>query len=298
MKTSLKIVNNPITKIKCSKNDLAPISFYFDIIPFDLFDIPIMPIPMRIDKVTNGQPLLIIIPDHKKINKILNKSFLNVDFNQFFSHGLINLINYSRKKYKELTFQNLKNDTILKWFNKSINLKIKIPSLVDDFTYIFIAFIKLYSVIEKNNLDPSQETYITAIIKYCEIIIAYFQRKILRNKFQIIEGDKLKNVKIYKTKKGKYYPMIVSLNVFDQNKKKTKRMNFVPYLIYDDIIEVFTYNKKFLLENTNSVINIIQEYKNFFIRNYIKINKSPLDIKENNYNKKNVLNEVVLEVLL
>ncbi len=39
-------------------------------------------------------------------------------------------------------------------------------------------------------------------------------------------------------------------------KSKKKNMNFVPYLIYDDVIDVFSYNKKLLSEGSKNQINL------------------------------------------
>ena len=57
---------NPPLKLKSYQNDLAPLDFFFDKFITDLFKIPITPIPMRIDKLTNGQLTLFLSPDKDK----------------------------------------------------------------------------------------------------------------------------------------------------------------------------------------------------------------------------------------
>ncbi|GAJ01104.1 unnamed protein product, partial [marine sediment metagenome] len=52
-----------------------------------------------------------------------------------------------------------------------------------------------------------------------------------------------KTVELYSEKKEKYYPKIITIKI-----DKKLKMNFVPYLVYDDILDIFSYNKKILLE--------------------------------------------------
>ncbi|KKL99533.1 hypothetical protein LCGC14_1813490, partial [marine sediment metagenome] len=51
MSSKHSFFNAPV-KLKSYKKDLAPIGFYFDIFATEIFKIPVMPVPMRIDKLT------------------------------------------------------------------------------------------------------------------------------------------------------------------------------------------------------------------------------------------------------
>ena len=95
-------ISNPPAKLKSFKNDLAPVGFNFDIFPTDIFKIPIMPIPMRIDKTSNGRATFFIIPDLLKLDSFLETLDLVFNFESFLIEGLKNLIIYSKKKYKEI----------------------------------------------------------------------------------------------------------------------------------------------------------------------------------------------------
>ncbi|GAI91334.1 unnamed protein product [marine sediment metagenome] len=87
-------------KLKSFKRDLAPVGFYFDIFATEIFKIPVMPVPMRIDKLTNGDLTLFILPDIGNLNKLLKKLGLTINFKIFFSLGISNFINFAKGKYK------------------------------------------------------------------------------------------------------------------------------------------------------------------------------------------------------
>ena len=89
-----------LTRLKTFKNDLAPVGFYFDIFSTTIFQIPILPIPMRIDKLSNGEPTLFITPNQEKLETVFKKLKLCINFNLFYSTGIKNLLNYVKLKKK------------------------------------------------------------------------------------------------------------------------------------------------------------------------------------------------------
>ena len=230
-------------KLKSFKGDLAPVGFYFDIFATEIFKIPVMPVPMRIDKLTNGKLTLFIFPDIGNLNKLLKKLDLTLNFKNFFLLGISNFINFAKDKYKEIIHRNLKREVIIKWFENSRLIKIEIPSFTEAYTYLIIEFLNTFSNIEEKGLDPSLEGYTTELLRYCDKIISFTREKIESNLILIKEEDSTKEVKLYLEKKEKYYPQIIAIKI----DKKTK-MSFIPYLIYDDILDIFSYNKKILRE--------------------------------------------------
>ena len=56
--------------MKSFKNNIAPILFYFDIFTTEIFEVPVIPVPIRIDKVINGDFTLFIPPNVDGLNKI------------------------------------------------------------------------------------------------------------------------------------------------------------------------------------------------------------------------------------
>lgn len=74
----------PAKKLKFHKKEIAPIGFYFDLFTNGFFKIPITPIPMRIDKLTNGKPTLIIISNRNELRQFFEGFELIINFNSFF----------------------------------------------------------------------------------------------------------------------------------------------------------------------------------------------------------------------
>lgn len=247
-----------LTKLKTFKNDLAPVGFYFDIFSTKIFQIPIMPIPMRIDKLSNGEPTLLITPNLEKLEKVFKKLKLRINFNLFYFIGIKNFLNYANIKQKDLTLRSLNADKIRKWWKASNNISAFNPDLSESFTFITSQFLKTFSYIDKNNLDPRQDKddYTNILIDYCDSIIKYFRNKIEKNIFFIENEDKIEMEKLYLEKKQKYYPLEIKIPVNDLIAKKTHEMGFVPYLIYDDLLDSFYYNKTLLINDTNDSINL------------------------------------------
>ena len=234
--------------MKSYKRDISPIGFYFDVIATDLFKIPVMPIPMRIDKVLNGDPTFFILPDFKKLGELVENLDFCIDFESFFKVGIENLVNFAKKKYNKANYRALKNEIIRKWFIKSISIKADIPDLSNAFTFVTSEFLILYSTIEEKKLNFNSENYRLELIQYCDKMIEYFREKIEKNSFEIKIKGKVQNVKLYLEKKKKYHPQIISIDIFNVNTNRRKKMEFVPYLIYDDLLDCFSYNKKKLAE--------------------------------------------------
>lgn len=247
-----------LSKLRTFKRDLAPMGFYFDIFSTDIFQIPILPIPMRIDKLSNGEPTLFITPNLEKLEKVFKRLNLTINFHLFYITGIKNLINYANLKQKELTLRGLDSDKIRKWWEASNNISAFNPDLGESFTFITSQFLKTYSYVDKNNLDPTQnkDEYKNILIEYCDSIIKYFRNKIEKNIFFIKNEDKIEKEKLYLERKQKYYPLVIKLPVNDLVTNRTSEMGFVPYLIYDDLLDSFYYNKKILKNTTDDAINL------------------------------------------
>ena len=59
------------------------------------------------------------------------------------------------------------------------------------------------------------------------------------NKIKVEYEGSIKNEEIYFSKRGKYFPRIIPVDIINKRKEEKKIMGFVPYLIYDDLIELF-----------------------------------------------------------
>ena len=286
-----------LNKLRTFKRDLAPMGFYFDIFSTDIFQIPILPIPMRIDKLSNGKPTLLITPNREKLEKVFKRLNLTINFHLFYIMGIKNFLNYANLKQKELTLRSLDSDKIRKWWEASNNISAFNPDLGESFTFITSQFLKTYSYIDKNNLDPTQDKdeYKNILIEYCDSIIKYFRNKIEKNIFFIKNEEKIEMEKLYLEGKQKYYPLVIKLPVYDLATNKTSEMGFVPYLIYDDLLDSFYYNKKLLKNTTDDSINLKVYEDNKIINKTstlddIRTKSSKIELKE--INLKEILNRL------
>ncbi|GAH73848.1 unnamed protein product, partial [marine sediment metagenome] len=181
---------------------------------------------------------------------------LVLNMKSFLLTGLNNLINFAKKIFLEKTLLNLKKEIITRWFENSLALETEIPSLTQDFTFLISQFLKSYAYCVNKSIDHKNEKCHLELIKYCENVISYFKRRIEGNELQIIHKKSKLTVKLYKEKKNHYYPEIISIDVNNLKKNKIISMNFVPYIIYEDIIDVFSYNKKLFNENSQNTIDL------------------------------------------
>lgn len=284
--SSKRFFFNPPTKLKAFKNDLAPLGFFLDVIPAPNFKIPIMPVPMRIDKLTNRQPTLFILPDFNSLKNIFQKYHLFINFEQFFIIGLTNLISYAKIKYKEITKRNLKDEIIIQWFEKSKNINAEIYSLTETFTFLISEFLKtVYLINTGKNQDENGNAH-RYFLQYCDTMINYCEEQIDNNKFIIKKGEIEEEVKLCKEKKNKYYPEIVTVDVDNLYLNKKEKRRFIPYLIYDDLFDCFSYNKKKLLENPINDLSIDYWFENRIINKYPSIDKIKND--DLNFNQINL----------
>jgi len=221
---------------------------------------------MRIDKVTNGDPTLFIVPNIPKVQKVCEKTNIFIDFNQFLYFGFKNLLKFSRNKFKEINRTSLNKDITKEWYQKSLLLESEILGLKKDFTFILIEFLNLFSKIEKAGFPKDSTDYKDELISYCDKGVIYFRERIESNYIEIknSEGD-IEKKDIYEEKLGNYHPQLVHFEVQNYEKKgKTKKKGFIPYLLYDDIAEVFFYNKKLLTEENKNYdpidLNIYKKY--------------------------------------
>ncbi|GAH78218.1 unnamed protein product, partial [marine sediment metagenome] len=71
----------------------------------------------------------------------------------------------------------------------------------------------MFATIENEDIAINSQEYTARLSEYCEINIKFFKERIEGNKIQITEKGALKTVKLYREKKEKYYPDIISIDV-------------------------------------------------------------------------------------
>ena len=255
------------TKLRSNKKEIAVIGLYFDVFDTNLFTIPILPLPIRVDKLTNKEPTCFVHPNFDKLNEISKDLGLTINYETYFLFGIKNFINYAKETYKSITYRSLPKEIIFKWYENSISTVIEIPSLIKDYTFLISEFLKTYSTIKNLKISPEEDRYFDELIRYCEKMVNYFKNALESNSIQIKVNQEIKEEKIYTEKKNKYYPQPIYIDVRRENGHNMKKMAFIPYLIYDDLIDVFFYNQKMLVERAKIPINIqIYEDNNIIIK--------------------------------
>ena len=267
--------------IKSFKKDFAPMLFYFDLVPSEVFDPPVMPLPLRIDRLYSGNRTAFIHPDFYELENQLDNFNLKFNYAHFLETGLKNFIQYARKKVSSLQLRDystrLKTESIIDWFNSSCEIVFYNPDLEKDLTFILRDFIKLIATYFQKDLSNDSLRTKELLIEHCDKMIKYFRNKIEKNQITIIKEQEKENVKLSIERKSKFYPDIIEHDVVFLENYKVKKMKFVPYLIYDDILECYSYNKKLLTEGKESFYSIELWKRNHIINKRSNIKSTNLD---------------------
>jgi hypothetical protein len=281
---------NPPPKLKVFHKDIAPIGFYFDIFATELFHTPILPLPMRIDKLSNGEPTLFIKLDMKKLESISEKFNLCLNLYNFYLMGIRNFVHYARAKIKEITLRPLDGRKVEEWWETSKSLSTITPDLIETFTFINLNFIETFALIKERNLLPTQEDYTKALLTYCDKIVNFLREKIDANTFTLSTDNEVSTEKLYIEKKKKFYPLIIKIPVYNEMTQRSYQMEFVPYLIYDDLLDVFFFNANLLRKGEKKTINL-KVYEDTQIINTrsatlnVKAQQNNLDLNDLNIEK-------------
>ena len=155
------------TKIPSKKNDGAPMILFIDVLVNNSFLNPILPIPLRVDKVTNGLSSSLIFPS-KKISVKMDDVFFSYDFETLYSFTIQNLIYHSEKSYKAVCYRQLDSKMINEWMNATSQVEALIPTLSEDLDYILKSYLVSF-IMFSDGMDEKESLKI-----YCEKMIDFF----------------------------------------------------------------------------------------------------------------------------
>ncbi|TFF97532.1 MAG: hypothetical protein EU547_04065 [Promethearchaeota archaeon] len=212
---------------------------------------------MRIDKIIKGGGAYIILPDFKKLNEICFELKLNINFKKFFITGIKNLIKFANEKNVEMYNKALNKEKIIIWFENTKEIEANLPSFREDNTFLITEFLKFYDKIVNNNGMNDTKYYIDQqelILNYLEKNIEYIQNRIDNNLTKIERDNKIINEEICFQKRKKIFPRIINLDIEYKNEKH--QMKFVPYLIYEDLLEIFLYNMELIKNKEISKLGV------------------------------------------
>jgi hypothetical protein len=274
------------------KSDAAPFFFYLDIFPPDLsiYEIkhhvellnhvkfnPIMPLPLRVDRVFNGESSILIRPFKPISFSIEDKYTAIINPPKFVYYGIQKLINFTEIRASEEFVISLSSENVKKWWDKTRYLHGRLRTLEEDFTAFIIAY--FYTVLKAKLFN---EDLISAATKYCELIRDICNKRIEEKYILVETKGQEKIVNLYKMKErtrykkfksvieNRLYPTFVDIEVINLKdvgfsqlneeqegilKKNSKVIKYIPLLIYDDLLECMLQNLKRLKEYEGKILD-------------------------------------------
>ncbi len=227
---------NAPKKMPTRKNDAAPMLFFIDQIQSSSFDNPILPMPLRIDRILTKRPSLFIFPAKRAIIQANDKQF-TFDYGKIYSLFLENLLKYAEQKYRTLFYRQLDLRLVEKWWNLTKDLASRIHSFNDLQAEILQSYLDSYQQFLQGKDEKE------ALVGHIDKIIQYCNEQVDQNSIQIDFKGKTISKRLYKKKSDRIFPDIFEVDIYNTEKQKTIRKAFVPLFIYDDLVECYLYNK-------------------------------------------------------
>jgi hypothetical protein len=276
-------------KFKIFKSDAAPFFFYIEIFPPDptgfrlehskaLVDSvktnPIMPLPMRVDRVFNGEKSILIRPREPITFSIMDDLVATINPEPFLQLGIEKLLNFTEIRAFEKFALSTTLERVNQWWSSTNFLYSKLLRLEEDFS----AFVRAYiHTLVKAKMN--EEDLLSAAKNYCQMVADVCEKRIKENTILIETTDGEANVKMYKEKMAKYYkkrkkveelqyhPELVDIDYynlingdfspskFDLDEIKVSKKKYIPLLFYDDLLECMLQNLNKLEEGEKEILN-------------------------------------------
>lgn len=309
------ITIKPINKFKTYKFDAAPFFFFIDIFPPDYSNInkpnlanlissigtnPIMPQPMRVDRVFNGDRSVLIRPREPISFPITEDLTAIIDPLQFLKFGFEKLLYFTEVRSRENFFLSLSQERVSRWWGFTKYLHGNLPTLEEDFSAFLRAY--LHTIVKAKILEGD---LIEAAIDYCQLISDISRKRFEQNSILVDIEGKQENVKMYKVKEATYYrrlkksreteyhPELIDIEIYDLSNigfitEKNDRasllngldntiIKYIPLLFYDDLLECMLQNIKKLEEGDKDIID-----PSFLLDNGVIITQNSKDLEKIN----------------
>ncbi|TFG03804.1 MAG: hypothetical protein EU542_01120 [Promethearchaeota archaeon] len=312
-------------KFKTYRSDASPFFFFIDIFPLDLkmFETshslalakhiknnPIMPLPMRIDRVFNGESSVLIRPN-SPVSFPLNESIVAIiNPIPFLQLGIEKLLFFTEIRSHQELLRSLKPQKVKEWWENTRYLYGNLRQIEEDFSAFLKAY--LYTIIKA---EINEEDITGAAIEYCEIVNNICKERMLKNKILVEIKDSQESVKLYREKKTKnreklnivkkmeYHPELIDIEVFNFSDIRFPNKNdfnnniiknhesyvakYIPLLLYDDLQECMIQNISLLEKNVTELLN-----PSFLLENNVIILLHSEKIEDNDLNKYNWLSDL------
>ena len=280
-------------RFKTYKSDAAPFFFFIDIFPLDLTifntphslllakhikNNPVMPLPMRVDRVFNGDSSILVRPS-SPVSFPLNESVLGIiNPLPFLQMGFENLLFFTEIRSQQRLLRPPKKEKVKEWWENTRHLYGNLHQVEEDFSAFLKAY--LYTIVKAK---INEEDITGAAIEYCEIINNICKERMVKNKILVEIEATQERVKLYREKKAKsrekfsivekveYHPELIDIEIFDfSNTGFPKQLDFektnlkdyssivakyIPLLLYDDLQECMLQNIALLEKNEVALLN-------------------------------------------
>jgi hypothetical protein len=224
-------------RIKSNPDDMAPMLFVIDTVHSEHYDNPVIPTPVRVDKVSNGEFTSIILPSKQPQIERDDQVFY-IDVIRLLELGFQNLMSYTAIKFNEITYRPLNIANISKWWENTRKYTCHFPTYIQDIDTILQSYLKAY-LKWKSSGDE-----VGSLISYSDEVIDLCNTRLTKNKISYQLGKKIITSRIYSERKdGKKIPQIWQVDRTTLENGKVRKRAFVPHLIYDDLLECFLSNK-------------------------------------------------------
>lgn len=280
-------------KFKIFKSDAAPFFFYIEIFPPDPTSFksqrikallepiktnPIMPLPMRVDRVFNGGKSLLIRPREAITFSVMEDLVATVNPEPFLQLGIEKLLYFTEIRAFEKFFVSLPIERVNQWWASTNFLYAKLLRLEEDFS----AFIRAY-IHTLVKAKFSEEDLVGAAKNYCQMVADICEKRMKENTILVETSDEETHVKLYKEKILKYYkkrkkveelqyhPELIDIDVYNlvdrefsivgEDSKsnfddiKFWKKKYIPLLFYDDLLECMLQNLKKLEDGEEEILD-------------------------------------------
>ena len=282
-----------INKFKTYKYDAAPFFFFIDVVPADTPDLkqpyyieliksiksnPIMPLPMRVDRVYNAENSILIRP-REPISFMIGEDLIAaINPYPFIQLGIEKLLYFTEVRAREKLYNPLSIERANKWWNSTRYLYGNLYSLEEDFSAFSRAY--LHTMV-KAKID--EEDLVKAATEYCQIITDICNKRIDENYILVGIRGRQRNVLLFqikevmirqkreKVKQTQYHPELVDIEVFDLhergfptnkdeqnillNELRPRKKKYIPILFYDDLLECMLQNLWDLEEGVEDLLD-------------------------------------------
>ncbi|MFX1324773.1 MAG: hypothetical protein ACFE8N_07445, partial [Promethearchaeota archaeon] len=237
---------------------------------------PIMPLPMRVDRVFNGERSILIRPKEPISFPITEDLTAIINPVPLLHFGFEKLLYFTEVRAREQFFLSIIPQKTLKWWNITRFLYGSLPTLEEDFSAFLRAY--LHTIFKATILD---EDLRDASLNYCKIITDICRKRLDQNTIAIEIKGKKQNVKMYKVKELKYYkkfkktqetqyhPELIDIEIYnlaeigfnegDRTKSleglRTLEIKYIPILFYDDLLECMLQNAKRIRDKPEELLD-------------------------------------------